>query len=107
MAGGPSTPALAAAVSEAGGLGLLAAGYKAPDTVAEEIEAVRAATTAPFGLNLFVVEPSEPDRVLLDAYLLDATLGEDVGVVVAADVWHHQGPVPGVRGGALVVVLTP
>ena len=28
MAGGPSTPALAAAVSAAGGLGFLAAGYK-------------------------------------------------------------------------------
>ena len=32
MAGGPSTPALAAAVSEAGGLGFLGAGYL---TVAE------------------------------------------------------------------------
>ena len=68
MAGGPTTPALAAAVSMAGGLGFLAAGYKTPDAVAGEIEAVRAATTAPFGLNLFVVEPYEPDRVLLDSY---------------------------------------
>jgi nitronate monooxygenase len=53
MAGGPSTPALAAAVGEAGGLGFLAAGYKTPDVVAQDIAALRAATEAPFGVNLF------------------------------------------------------
>jgi len=68
MAGGPSTPALAAAVSEAGGLGFLAAGYKTPETVAAELEAVRSATTAPFGVNLFVVEPYVADAVAIDTY---------------------------------------
>jgi nitronate monooxygenase len=53
MAGGASTPALAAAVGEAGGLGFLAAGYKTPDAVAQDIAALRAATEAPFGVNLF------------------------------------------------------
>ncbi len=68
MAGGPSTPALAAAVSEVGALGFLAAGYKTPETVAAEVAAVRAATTAPWGLNLFVVESYEPDPGALNAY---------------------------------------
>src|SRR3954454_13480964 len=68
MAGGPSTPALAAAVSDAGGLGCLAAGYKTADQVAAEVETARASTTAPIGVNLFVVEPYEPDRASLDAY---------------------------------------
>lgn len=68
MAGGPSTPALAAAVSEAGGLGFLAAGYKTPEVVAAELDAVRAATTAPVGLNVFVIEPYEPDAAALEAY---------------------------------------
>lgn len=54
MAGGPSTPELAVAVSEAGGLGFLAAGYKSTAAVAQEIETVRAGTDAPFGVNLFV-----------------------------------------------------
>ena len=54
MAGGPSTPELAIAVSEAGGLGFLAAGYKRADAVRDEIRAVRARTSAPFGVNLFV-----------------------------------------------------
>jgi nitronate monooxygenase len=57
MAGGPSTPALAAAVGEAGGLGFLAAGYKTPDALAQDVAALRAATAAPFGVNLF----SPPD----------------------------------------------
>jgi nitronate monooxygenase len=58
MGGGPSTPALAVAVAEAGGLGFLAAGYKTADAVREDIEAVRALTTRPFGVNLFA--PPQP-----------------------------------------------
>ena len=38
MAGGPSTPALAVAVARAGGLGMLAAGYKSTEAVAEEVQ---------------------------------------------------------------------
>ena len=53
MGGGASTPALAAAVAEAGGLGFLAAGYKTPDAVRADIEALRALTDRPFGVNLF------------------------------------------------------
>lgn len=68
MAGGPSTPALTAAVSEAGGLGFLAGGYKTPERLAADIEEVRAVTSAPFGVNLFVVEPFEPGPGAIDGY---------------------------------------
>lgn len=68
MAGGPSTPALAAAVSAAGGLGVLAAGYKAPDQVADEIAAVRAATDRPFGVNVFVPDRAPVDPAAVDRY---------------------------------------
>ncbi len=54
MAGGPTTPRLAAAVSEADGLGFLAAGYLSADRVAEEIVRTRALTAGPVGVNLFV-----------------------------------------------------
>jgi nitronate monooxygenase len=69
MAGGPSTPALAIAVGEAGGLGFVAAGYKRADAVREDLNAVRAASDAPFGVNVFVpsAEPADPDE--LRAYL--------------------------------------
>lgn len=55
MAGGVSTPALAAAVSRAGGLGFLAAGYKTVDEVERDLAAVRSLLPAgvPYGLNLF------------------------------------------------------
>lgn len=53
MAGGPSTPALAAAVAQAGGMGFLAAGYKPVDAVAQDIAALRQASAAPFGVNIF------------------------------------------------------
>ena len=47
MGGGPSTPALAAAVSEAGGLGFLAAGYRTPDAVRAELSELRGLTDRP------------------------------------------------------------
>jgi nitronate monooxygenase len=69
MGGGPGTPALAAAVSEAGGLGFLAAGYKPADAVREEIRAVRAATRAPFGVNVFVPWPDRGDAAAVGRYV--------------------------------------
>ena len=53
----------------AGGLGFLAAGYKRADAVREEIRAVRAATAAPFGVNLFVPSAEPADRGALHDYL--------------------------------------
>ncbi|MFC4536667.1 NAD(P)H-dependent flavin oxidoreductase [Sphaerisporangium dianthi] len=68
LAGGPSTPALAAAVSSAGGLGFLAAGYRSSDDLRSDIAAVRARTTAPFGVNLFVPPTGQVDRAAVEAY---------------------------------------
>src|SRR5262245_4021796 len=53
LGGGPPTPALAAAVSNAGGLGFLAAGYKTADAAAADIAEVRSLTDRPFGVNIF------------------------------------------------------
>lgn len=58
LAGGPSTPALAAAVSEAGGFGFLAAGYLSADALRDQLRELRARTARPFGVNLFV--PGRP-----------------------------------------------
>src|ERR1700722_17058138 len=65
MAGGPSTPALAAAVNRGGGLGFLAAGYLSPERLGEEIEATRAMTDRGFGVNVFVGggNATKPDLV--------------------------------------------
>lgn len=53
MGGGASTPVLAAAVSEAGGLGSLAGAYLTPAQIAAEIAELRKRTAKPFGVNLF------------------------------------------------------
>jgi len=69
MAGGPSTPELAVAVCEAGGLGFVAAGYKRAEAVRDEIRAVRAETSAPFGVNVFVPAPARADPGRLHDYI--------------------------------------
>ena len=68
LAGGPSTPALAAAVSEAGGLGFLAAGYKTADGVYQEIKQLRSLTSRPFGVNLFMPQPEYADPGAVEIY---------------------------------------
>ncbi|MEV6069919.1 nitronate monooxygenase [Nocardia sp. NPDC052001] len=61
MAGGPSTPELAAAVSDAGGLGFLGAGYLGAEDLGGRIKQTRTLTSAAFGVNLFY--PSAPSPV--------------------------------------------
>src|SRR5262249_19355618 len=58
MAGGPSTPALAAEVSRAGGLGFLGCAYSTPEQILEWSREVRARTDRPFGINLFAEVPA-------------------------------------------------
>ncbi|HEU4666640.1 MAG TPA: nitronate monooxygenase [Arthrobacter sp.] len=83
MAGGPSTPELAAAVSTAGGLGFLAAGYKTAATMKAEIEATRKLTDGPFGVNVFVPQPSMISPEALDRYALSlAPEAERLGVAL-------------------------
>jgi len=77
LGGGPSTPALAAAVCEAGGLGFLAAGYKTPDAVAADIAALRRLTAKPFGVNLFAPPGPPADPAVVERYA--ATLGPGTG----------------------------
>lgn len=74
MAGGPSTPELAAAVSNAGGLGFVAAGYLTADAFAERLLAAQRLTSAPVGANLFVPQPSAatPDAIAAYAATLEA-----------------------------------
>jgi nitronate monooxygenase len=67
LAGGPSTPELTAAVSNAGGFGFLAAGYLAAPALAERLERTRTLTNAPVGVNLFVPGTPAPPQAL-DAY---------------------------------------
>lgn len=75
MAGGPSTPELAAAATNAGGLGFVAAGYLTADVFADLVAAARRLTSGPIAVNLFVPQPSAGVRQEIDDYA--ATLAVD------------------------------
>ena len=68
MAGGPSTPELAAAGTNAGGLGFVAAGYLTAEVLAERIAAARRLTSGPLGVNLFVPQPSAGTPAAIERY---------------------------------------
>ncbi|WP_189053196.1 NAD(P)H-dependent flavin oxidoreductase [Deinococcus daejeonensis] len=68
MAGGVGTPALAAAVTRAGGLGSLGGAYLTPQALRDAIREVRALTDGPLLVNLFAPQPAPdvtPDAVAL------------------------------------------
>src|ERR1700757_1972878 len=58
MAGGGDTPALVAAVCEAGALGFVGASYLTPRQIIETARAVRAQPPRPFGITLFAPLPA-------------------------------------------------
>jgi enoyl-[acyl-carrier protein] reductase II len=66
--------ALAAAVSNAGGLGLLGSGSMRPEELREEIRAVRRLTQKPFGVNIPLISKYAPE-------LTEVVLEEDVNII--------------------------
>lgn len=96
--GGVSYHALAAAVSEAGGYGVLGAAPMTPEQMAEEMQGVRRLTAKPFGVDLLAALPETLTRgvdliIANGAALFVAGLGvprdiigqlHDAGVLVAS-----------------------
>lgn len=93
--GSASTPALAAAVSEAGGLGMLSITWRSLEETRDVIRATRKLTDRPFGVNL-VLQWDPTDRMAI-------ALEEGVPVVSFfwgdPSPWVHQAH----EGGALVM----
>jgi nitronate monooxygenase len=91
MAGGPSTPQLAIAVSQAGGLGFLAAGYKTAADMEAQIAQVRANTDRPFGINVFMIASNRRDVDDLSTYLQEiAPEAERLGVELGEPRWEDD-----------------
>ena len=92
---------LVAAISNAGGFGVIAGGSLSPAELAAEIAATQARTTAPFGVNLITLHPA------LDA-LIDACLAAGVSHIVLGG---GVPPAPAIRrlkdGGRRVVCFAP
>jgi len=71
--GSAATPELAAAVADAGGLGMLALTWVTPPEAVDQVRRVRRLTDRPFGVNLVLAFPIDD--------LLDACLGEGVPII--------------------------
>ena len=93
--GSAATPGLAAAVANAGGLGMLALTWSAPEEMRARIRRTRALTDRPFGVNL-VLEWDQRDRVAVCA---------QESVAVVSTFWGDPGPYADAihAGGALHV----
>jgi nitronate monooxygenase len=74
MGGGPSTPELVAAVSNAGGLGSLGAPYLTPQQILDAVGRIRALTDKPFAVNLFA--GAHETETTVDPAPMLALLGE-------------------------------
>jgi nitronate monooxygenase len=66
---GVTTPALAAAVSNAGGLGSLGVGAMKAEGARKVIRETRALTTKPFNINVFCHQPVTPDDAVNQQWL--------------------------------------
>lgn len=66
---GASPLEMALAVNQAGAMGSLAGGALAPDAIEPEVARMRAATSAPFGVNLLMARPASPDAAEIDKAL--------------------------------------
>ena len=92
---------LVAAISNAGGFGVLACGAMDPARLAEEIVATQALTSAPFGVNLIVMHPQLPE-------LVEVCLDHRVGHVVLAGGLPSREVIQRLKAGdARVVCFAP
>jgi enoyl-[acyl-carrier protein] reductase II len=92
---------LVAAISNAGGFGVLACGSMGPDLLAAEIAATQAMTDRPFGVNLITMHPE------LDA-LMDICRQANVGHVVLAGGLPSGAAIRTLKdGGARVLCFAP
>ena len=98
MAGGPTGAALVIAAARAGALPFLAGGNKTPTAMQAEIEAVRGATDAAFGVNVLVPGRPTAEAAALAAYL--GSLEAEVALRTGADSLCLQGSEAGGHRGA-------
>jgi nitronate monooxygenase len=66
---GATTAETAIAVSQAGGLGTLAAAGSPPDKLERDVAEIRAATDRPFAVNIFILDEIAPDNATIETAL--------------------------------------
>jgi nitronate monooxygenase len=106
LAGGPSTPELAAAVANAGGLGFVAGGYLEPDEFAKRLRRARELTRGLLGANLFVLEEQAVDEGALAAYARELEREGELGRPRFDDDWFAEKAATVISSGVEVVSTT-
>ena len=106
LAGGPSTPELAAAVANAGGLGFVAAGYLRPDAFAEQLAQARTLTDRVLGANVFVLEERQVDAEALAVYTKELESEGELGEARFDDDWLEEKVAAAIAGGVSVLSTT-
>src|SRR2546426_4577006 len=100
-------PDLAAAVSNAGGFGVIGASAFLPDAIPGLIDQVRDRTTRPFGVNI-IIDIDEPDFTDDDKAILRQQVSAAISAKVAAVVLFWGDPSPYIeeahRGGVRVII---
>ena len=92
---------LVAAISDAGGFGVIASGSMSPELLEAEIAATRRLTRRPFGVNLITMHPQ-----LFE--LIDVCVARRVGHVVLAGGLPSSAAIQRIRsGGARVICFAP
>jgi enoyl-[acyl-carrier protein] reductase II len=92
---------LVAAISNAGGFGVIACGAMTPDLLDAEIAGTKELTSKPFGVNLITMHP-----MLFE--LIEVCVRHEVGHVVLAGGIPPKGSVEAIKvGGAKVIVFAP
>jgi len=89
------------ALAKAGAFGVIASGGVNPQQVREQIQAVKAATDAPFGVNLITMDPKLMEHI-------DVCLDEGVAVVVLAGGLPPRDAIARIKeGGGKVMAFAP
>ncbi len=92
---------LVAAISAAGGFGVIAAGSMPPELLAAEIAATKTLTSRPFGVNLITMHPRLPE-------LIDVCAGHRVSHVVLAGGLPGRAAIDRIKqSGARVLCFAP
>jgi nitronate monooxygenase len=106
LAGGPSTPELAAAVANAGGLGFVAAGYLRPAAFSEQLGRARKSTQGQLGANVFVLEDRSIDTDALAAYVRELAAEGELGEPRFDDDWLEEKVTASISAGVNVLSTT-
>lgn len=92
---------LVAAISNAGGFGVIACGAMTPELLDAEITATKALTSKPFGVNLITMHPALPD-------LIGICAKHEVGHVVLAGGLPPKGSLEAIKAsGARCICFAP